>query len=270
MYRRISKIHNKLGFTHPQEGRMPDVRPFAGKTCLVTGAGSGLGHDIALAFARQGAHVIVNDLPSSAGIAALGQRIEAAGGTCTLAPGDVSDADRVREIFKDIDRLDVLVNNAGILQEAPITELTDAMWDRMIKVHLYGAFHFAREAARLMKRQREGRIICIASDLGQLGCENLAHYSAAKGGIIALTKSLARELSGDGVLVNAVAPGGIVTPMVEALGEAYQREESAKYPLKRLGVPREISDVVLFLASGAASFMTGQIIGVNGGGVMNG
>jgi 3-oxoacyl-[acyl-carrier protein] reductase len=249
---------------------MQDVQSFAGKTCLVTGAGSGLGYEIALAFARQGAHLIVNDLPSSPTIPALRQQIEAAGSTCTFALGDVSDADRVRDIFKDIPHLDVLVNNAGILQEAPITELTDAMWDRMLKVHLYGAFHFAREAARLMKRQRSGRIISIASDLGQIGCENLAHYSAAKGGIIALTKSLARELSNDGILVNAVAPGGIVTPMVEALGEAYQREESAKYPLKRLGVPREISAVVLFLASDAASFMTGQVLGVNGGGVMNG
>jgi 3-oxoacyl-[acyl-carrier protein] reductase len=121
-----------------------------------------------------------------------------------------------------------------------------------------------------MKEQRSGRVINIASDLGQLGCENLAHYSAAKGGIIALTKSLARELSSVGVLVNAIAPGGVLTPMVEALGPKYIEEESARYPLKRLGTAREIADVAVFLASEASSFMTGQIVGVNGGGVMNG
>jgi 3-oxoacyl-[acyl-carrier protein] reductase len=236
----------------------------------VTGAGSGIGRAIALAFARRHGKVIVNDLPSCATLDALRDEIETIGGTCTIAAGDVSDPDRVREIFAGIERLDVLVNNAGFLQESEITGLTDAMWDRMIRVHLYGAFYFAREAARAMKRQRSGAIVSIASDLGQLGCENLSHYSAAKGGIIALTKSLARELAPYGVRVNAVAPGGVLTPMVDALGDAYVKEESARYPMKRLGTPEEIANVVCFLASDAASFMTGQIVGVNGGGVMNG
>jgi 3-oxoacyl-[acyl-carrier protein] reductase len=236
----------------------------------VTGAASGIGRAIALRFASERATVIVNDLPSNDALAPLKQQIEALGGACRIAAGDVSDPSRVREIFDGIERLDVLVNNAGVLQEAPITDLTDAMWDRMIKVHLYGAFHFSREAARLMKAQRRGQIVSIASDLGQLGCENLCHYSAAKGGIIALTKSLARELAPYGVRVNAVAPGGVLTPMVEALGDAYIRDEAARYPLKRLGTPDEIAAVVQFVASDAASFMTGQIVGVNGGGVMNG
>jgi len=239
-------------------------------TCVVTGAGSGIGRAIALAFARRHAHVIVNDLPSCATLDALRAEIDALGGACTIAAGDVSDPDRVREIFAGIERLDVLVNNAGFLQESEITDLTDAMWDRMIRVHLYGAFYFAREAARVMKRQRGGTIVSIASDLGQLGCENQSHYSAAKGGIIALTKSLARELAPYRVRVNAVAPGGVLTPMVDALGDAYVKEESARYPMKRLGTPDEIASVVRFLASDAASFMTGQIVGVNGGGVMNG
>ncbi|SDC96769.1 SDR family NAD(P)-dependent oxidoreductase [Paraburkholderia lycopersici] len=239
-------------------------------TCLVTGAGSGIGRAIALAFARERAHVIVNDLPSSAALYELREDIEALGARCTIAAGDVADPECVRQLFAGIEWLDVLVNNAGILQESPVTEITDAAWDRMIKVHLYGAFHFSREAARLMKQQRHGAIVNIASDLGQLGCENLSHYSAAKGGIIAFTKSLARELAPHGARVNAVAPGGVLTPMVEALGDRYVEAEAARYPLKRLGTPDEIAEVVRFLSSDAASFMTGQIVGVNGGGVMNG
>ncbi|CAG9238416.1 3-oxoacyl-(acyl-carrier-protein) reductase FabG [Paraburkholderia tropica] len=239
-------------------------------TCLVTGAASGIGRAIALAFARERAHVIINDLHVGAALDELRKDIEAMGATCTIAAADVADPDCVRSLFAGIDRLDVLVNNAGILQESPVTDITDDAWDRMIKVHLYGTFHFSREAVRLMKQQRHGAIVNIASDLGQLGCENLSHYSAAKGGIIAFTKSLARELASHGVRVNAVAPGGVLTPMVEALGDTYIKEESARYPLKRLGTPDEIAQVVRFLSSGAASFMTGQIVGVNGGGVMNG
>lgn len=249
---------------------MSETDNLAGKTCLVTGAASGIGYAIALAFARRGAHVILNDLPHSKGLDTIAAQIQQAGGTFTQAAADVSDPLAVKALFAELRRVDVLVNNAGFLQECPITQMTDAMWDRMIKVHLYGAFHFCREASRFMTEQRSGRIINIASDLGQLGCENLAHYSAAKGGIIALTKSLARELSSAGVLVNAIAPGGVLTPMVEALGPQYIDEESARYPLKRLGTVREIADVAVFLASDASSFMTGQVLGVNGGGVMNG
>ncbi|MDT4870929.1 3-oxoacyl-[acyl-carrier-protein] reductase FabG [compost metagenome] len=173
-------------------------------------------------------------------------------------------------MFEGLERLDVLVNNAGILFEAPITELSLEQWDRMIRVHLHGAFLFSKGAAVLMKRQSSGAIINIASDLGQLGCANLCHYSAAKGGIIAFSKALARELAPWQVRVNSVAPGGTLTPMVERMGEHYVREEAARYPLQRLGSAEEIANVVAFLASDQASFMTGQILGVNGGGAMVG
>jgi 3-oxoacyl-[acyl-carrier protein] reductase len=252
-----------------QAERTAEGGRFKGKTVLVTGAGSGIGFAICEAFAREGATIIANDLPTQDNLLALKLAIEAQGGICIVRPGDVSDPLTAAGIFAKIEKLDVLVNNAGYLMEVKLSEMTDAQWDHMIKVHLYGSFYFARGAAGLMQRQGFGRIINIASDLGQLGCENLAHYSAAKGGIIAFTKSLARELGPDGILVNAVAPGGILTPLVGRLGNDYIKKEANLYPLKRLGLPSEISSVVLFLASSGATFMTGQVIGVNGGGVMN-
>jgi 3-oxoacyl-[acyl-carrier protein] reductase len=165
--------------------------------------------------------------------------------------------------------IDILVNNAGFAQDAPITEMTDEQWDRMIKVHLYGCFNNSREAAKRMKQQNKGKIINISSDIGSLGCEEFTHYSAAKGGINAFTKALARELAPD-ILVNAVAPSGTHTNILEAFGDNYVEEESAKYPLKRLAQPEEIAKSVLFLASDNANFYTGQILTPNGGVVMNG
>jgi len=240
------------------------------KTFLVTGAAQGIGRAIALGLAGPGDRAILNDLQPSAGLSHLAEQLRAQGLEVVLALGDVADPATAEAAFAGLERLDVLVNNAGILEETPITEMTLAQWDRTLQVHLYGAFHFCKAAALLMKAQGSGAIINIASDLGQLGCANLCHYSAAKGAIIALTKSLARELAPFGVRVNGVAPGGALTPMVERLGADYIREEAARYPLQRLGSAEEIASAVVFLASSQASFMTGQILGVNGGGVMNG
>ncbi|MCU1721461.1 SDR family NAD(P)-dependent oxidoreductase [Pseudomonas sp. 5P_5.1_Bac1] len=240
------------------------------KTFLVTGAANGIGRAVVLALAEQGDLALLNDLGDSPALAALVTQLHAAGVETRVVLGDVSAPETAREAFSGLERLDVLVNNAGILNEAPITEMTFEQWDQMIRVHLYGSFLFAQQAARLMTRQGSGAIVNIASDLGQLGCANLCHYSAAKGGIIAFTKALARELAAHGVRVNAVAPGGTLTPMVERLGPDYIREESARYPLQRLGTAEEIAATVAFLASAQASFTTGQVLGVNGGGVMNG
>lgn len=240
------------------------------KTFLVTGAANGIGRAVVLALAERGDLAVLNDLTDSAALTSLVRQLEQAGVESRVVLGDVSAPETARQAFDGLPRLDVLVNNAGILNESPITEMSFEQWDSMIRVHLYGTFLFAQQAARLMSRQGSGAIVNIASDLGQLGCSNLSHYSAAKGGIIAFTKALARELAAQGVRVNAVAPGGTLTPMVERLGADYIREESARYPLQRLGTAEEIAATVAFLASAQASFTTGQILGVNGGGVMNG
>lgn len=240
------------------------------KSYLVTGAANGIGRAIALALAEPGDSAILNDLTFSHELESLVQELEQKGVSVQIALGDVSAQATVQQAFSGVQRLDVLVNNAGILNEAPITQMSFEQWDKMLRVHLYGTFLFSQQAARLMARQGSGAIVNIASDLGQLGCANLCHYSAAKGGIIAFTKALARELAPQGVRVNAVAPGGTLTPMVERLGPAYIKEEAARYPLQRLGSAQEIANSVVFLASNNASFTTGQVLGVNGGGVMNG
>lgn len=240
------------------------------KTYMVTGAAQGIGRAVARSLSERGSLAVLNDLQESAALLALADELKARGVEVRLALGDVSDPATAECAFAGLERLDVLVNNAGFLQEAPLTELSFEAWDRMIRVHLYGAFLFCKPAAVLMTGQGSGAIVNIASDLGQLGCANLCHYSAAKGGIIALTKSLARELAAHGVRVNGVAPGGTLTPMVERLGESYIRQEALRYPMLRLGTAEEIAAAVAFLASAQASFMTGQILGVNGGGVMNG
>ena len=240
------------------------------KSYLVTGAAKGIGRALALALAEPGDSAILNDLTFSHELESLVQELEQKGVSVQIALGDVSAQATVQQAFSGVQRLDVLVNNAGILNEAPITQMSFEQWDKMLRVHLYGTFLFSQQAARLMTRQGSGAIVNIASDLGQLGCANLCHYSAAKGGIIAFTKALARELAPQGVRVNAVAPGGTLTPMVERLGPAYIKEEAARYPLQRLGSAQEIANSVVFLASNNASFTTGQVLGVNGGGVMNG
>ncbi|MTT32197.1 SDR family oxidoreductase [Terrilactibacillus sp. BCM23-1] len=246
------------------------MKRFENKTVLITGAGSGIGKETALSFAKEGAYILLNDLESNPRIHQVAKLLAERGVSYELKLGDISNADKVKMMFSNIERLDILVNNAGYLSETKIIDMTNMEWDRMIKVHLYGTFYCTREATKLMLKEKTGRIINVSSDLGQIGCENLVHYSAAKGGIISFTKALARELASNGINVNSVAPGGTLTPMVEKMGDNYIHNEGKKYPLLRLGTPSEIANVILFLASNDSSFMTGQIIGVNGGGVMNG
>lgn len=244
-----------------------------GKNVLVTGSSMGIGRAIALAFAEHGANVVINYIGNDQPAEKVRLLAEASGVKAFTYKADVSDSQQVSEMFQYMDRklgdIDILVNNAGFAQDALITEMTDEQWDKMIKVHLYGNFYNCREAAKRMKKRNKGKIINISSDIGSLGCEEFTHYSAAKGGINAFTKALARELAPN-ILVNAVAPSGTITNILEAFGDNYVEEESEKYPLKRLAQPEEIAKSVLFLASENANFYTGQILTPNGGVVMNG
>lgn len=244
-----------------------------GKNVLITGSSMGIGKAIALAFAEQGANILINYIGSDQEAETVRLQAKDHGVNALKYCADVSDSKQVQDMFQYMDNqlgaIDILINNAGFAQNAPITDLTDEQWDKMIKVHLYGNFYNCREAAKRMKEKNKGKIINISSDIGSLGCEEFTHYSAAKGGINAFTKALARELAPN-ILVNAVAPSGTHTGILEAFGENYIAEESAKYPLKRLAQPEEIAKTVLFLASENADFYTGQILTPNGGVVMNG
>lgn len=244
-----------------------------GKNVLITGASQGIGKAIALVFAEHGANILINYIGSDQKAESVCHQAEAYGVKALKFHADVSDSSQVKDMFSYMDNhlgaIDVLVNNAGFAEASFITDMTDDQWDNMIKVHLYGNFYNAREAVKRMKAKKRGKIINISSDIGSLGCEAFIHYSAAKGGINAFTKALAREVAPD-ILVNAVAPSGTHTDILQAFGENYVEEESAKYPLKRLAQPEEIAKSVLFLASENANFYTGQILSPNGGVVMNG
>ncbi|WP_068620969.1 SDR family NAD(P)-dependent oxidoreductase [Paenibacillus tuaregi] len=243
-----------------------------GKSALVTGASKGIGRAVALEFAKAGTNVMINYIGEDSDALAVKKEAESYGVKAEIFHADVSDSAQVRDMFTAFDRLfgrlDILVNNAGIAQAVTVRDMTDEQWDRMIKVHLYGTFYNAREAARRMWENQAGKIINISSDLASLGCEEFTHYSAAKGGISSFTKALARELAPH-INVNSVAPGGTFTDILADFGEGYEEEEAAKYPLKRLAQPEEIAKSVLFLASDDANFYTGQILGPNGGSVMN-
>ncbi len=243
----------------------------AGQRAIVTGAGAGIGRSIALRLALEGAQVLVNDL-SLLRAEKTAAEITAAGGQAQSVGGDVSDPADVDLIFEACESrwgaCSLLVNNAGIVQQRPFAELELEDWDRMIAVHLRGCFLTCRRAIGAMLEAGEGSIINIASQLGQIGGIDLVHYSAAKAGIIGLTKALAREVSSAGVRVNAVAPGPINTELVMGLSEDWRAAKAAELPLGRFGEPEDVADTVAFLASDEARIYVGQVLGPNSGDVM--
>jgi 3-oxoacyl-[acyl-carrier protein] reductase len=247
------------------------MTPERSRVALVTGAGSGIGRAIADKLARDGELVVVNDLNIESANEVVA-RIEDSGGRAAAAPGDVSDPEAVERIVATAREAygppELLVNNAGFLQQKRFADLTVEDFDRMIAVHLRGTFLCTRAVLPEMLSRGSGIVVNVASQLGQIGGIELCHYSAAKAGIIGLTKSLAREVSAQGVRVNAVAPGPINTELIVGLSEEWQRAKAAELPLGRFGEPEEVAETVAFLVSDGAALYVGQTLGPNSGDVM--
>ena len=240
-------------------------------TAMVTGAGSGIGKAIALRLASEGARVAVQDLAQNRAEATAAE-IEKAGRSAIAASGDVSKAEDVEAAFAACRSAwgdpTLVVNNAGIVQQVRFAEMKDEDWDRMISVHLRGTYLCSRRALGSMLAAGSGVIVNIASQLGQIGGVELVHYSAAKAGIIGMTKALAREVSAQGVRVNAVAPGPINTELMMALSDDWRNTKAAELPLGSFGEPADVAATVVFLASGDARIYVGQTLGPNSGDVM--
>lgn len=245
------------------------MKLFVGKTALVTGAQRGIGFETARAFALQGASVVMTDV-NGEGVKQAAEIIEKETGAKTLAlASDVSksaDCERaVEETLKTFKKLDVLVNNAGITSDNLALRMKEEDFQVMLDVNLKGAFLMAKAASRSMLRARGGRIINIASVVGQMGNAGQAGYAASKAGLIGLTKSLAREFASRQILVNAVAPGFIQTRMTDALKDEAKARLLELIPLRRFGAAGDVARAVLFLAGEDSAYITGQVLAVNGG-----
>ena len=240
-----------------------------GKIALVTGASRGIGRQIALTLAAQGAAVIVNYNGSAAKAEEVVEEIEKAGGKAEAIQCNVSDFESCKSMMEDIvsryGRLDILVNNAGITRDNLIMKMSEEDFDAVIQTNLKGVFNCIKHISRQMIKQRAGRIINISSVSGVLGNAGQANYCAAKAGVIGLTKCMARELASRGITVNAVAPGFIRTDMTDVLKDNVKEAIIATIPMKTFGETEDVANTVAFLASDAARYITGQVISVDGG-----
>jgi 3-oxoacyl-[acyl-carrier protein] reductase len=238
------------------------------KVALVTGVSRGIGRAIVLALAAGGAKIVAVGR-NQEGTEALVEELKALGTEAVAIQGDVSVSADVEHIFsramEAFGRVDILVNNAGINRDGLLLRMKEEDWDAVLDVNLKGAFLCTRAAAKIMSKQRYGRIINISSVVGQMGNAGQANYCASKAGLFGLTKSNARELARRNITVNAVAPGFIVTEMTESLPEKVKQELSAQIPMERFGTAEDVAAAVVFLAAEETGYITGQILGVNGG-----
>jgi len=241
----------------------------SGKTALVTGASRGIGRAIALRFAAEGAFVVVNYAGNEAAAAETLAAIESAGGKAVLSRFDVGSAGEVDTAVKAIvaerGRIDILVNNAGVTRDNLLMRLTEDDFDAVVRTNLKGTFLVTKVVSRQMIRQRGGRIVNMSSVVGEMGNAGQSVYAATKAGILGFTKAMARELASREITVNAIAPGFITTDMTEKLPEAARKEFAERIPLGRFGAPEEVAELALYLASDAAAYVTGQVVGINGG-----
>ena len=239
-----------------------------GKIAVITGASRGIGRSIALALAAEGAKIVAVDLDLAATEAVVAE-LKGQGAEAVAVVGNVTiagDAEKMIDAaVHSFGRVDILVNNAGITRDGLLMRMKEEDWDAVLTVNLKGAFLCTKAVSKVMTKQRSGRIINIASVVGQMGNAGQANYCASKAGLIGLTKSNARELAKRNITVNAVAPGFIATAMTDALPEKAREELVAQIPLERLGGPEDIANAVVFLAAERSGYITGQVLAVNGG-----
>ncbi len=238
------------------------------KVALITGGGRGIGREIALSFAREGANIALCDICDDF-LAQLADEIKTLGREVLTLNADVSDfaktEEMVNKILDKFQKIDILINNAGITRDSFLVRMKEADWDKVLAVNLKGTFNATRAVSKVMLKQRSGRIVSIASIIGIIGNIGQANYAASKAGIIGLTKTVARELGPRGINVNAIAPGFIQTDMTKKLSEEVKEKMLSQIPLGKLGEAVDVANVALFLVSDAACYITGEVIVVDGG-----
>ena len=243
-----------------------------GKTAIITGAGRGIGKVIAMKLAKEGANVVVNDIPSSEEADITAQQINDAGGNAVVYKCDVRNLNDVEEMAKYTNNkfgsIDILINNAGITRDNLIMRMSEKDWDDVISINLKGAFNCIKAVTRIMMKQRSGTIVNLSSVVGVMGNSGQTNYSASKAGLIGLTKSTAKELASRGITCNAVAPGFIKSEMTDKLPDNVKEEYLKNIPLGRFGTPDDVADVISFLVSEKANYITGQVLHIDGGLVM--
>lgn len=244
-----------------------------GKVALITGATRGIGKAIALKFAENGADIALNYRSENEALKILVRELEDKGVKVLPVQGDVSileDANRiVKETVEGLGKLDILVNNAGITKDGLMVRMKEEDFDSVINTNLKGTFNTMKATSSIMMKKRSGKIINISSVVGLVGNAGQSNYSASKAGIIGLTKSIARELGGRGINVNAIAPGFIQTDMTDVLPDKLKESMESSIPLKKLGNPEDVANLALFLGSNLSDYITGQVIAVDGGMTMN-
>lgn len=243
-----------------------------GKTALITGAGRGIGRDIARKLSQMGANIVINDIAASTDADAAAQELNQAGGNAICLKGDVRNFEEIEKIMQNtLDKfstIDILVNNAGITKDGLLMRMSESDWDDVLEINLKGAFHMIKAASRPMMKQKSGTIINVASIVGVMGNPGQANYVSSKAGLIGLTKTVAKELSSRGITCNAIAPGFIKSAMTDKLSDAVKQEYYKAIPLGRFGETEDVANVVAFLASDLAKYITGQVIHIDGGLVM--
>ena len=243
-----------------------------GKTALVTGASRGIGRAVALCLAAEGARVAINYAGNVKAAEEVKSSVEAAGGTAILCQADIADSAAVEamiaDVVKEFGAIDILVNNAGITRDTLLMRMKDEDFAKVLDTNLKGVFYCTKAVSKLMMKKRSGRIVNMASVVGLVGNAGQTNYAAAKAGVIGFSKSAAKELASRGITVNAVAPGFIGTDMTADLPESVKEKMLTDIPLGRMGEPEDVANAVLFLASDQASYITGQVVNVDGGMVM--